>query len=510
MTIEENYEAINTIPVANLVEKIITTDENGGLTVLSWTEACFIKDSRETGMKSIEMYFALRYFTETQIELWNKVVYLTKLEQFYEYRCGKWTQMDDALFKSEISIKCIQYFSESTSGLIDKIYKYMKSFFPIENFIPMTEIIGFADCGLFRADLMRHRFVPIDLSPNHQLTSVIPHSIREIIESIDGFQDFDTTMINLMTSSLETMIEPFLRFTHVLRTLYAYFADLIDSEHEQRFLIMQSNRGAAGKGTITKIIQNILGVENCGILSEGVMQSAFWGMAIQHKRYYTVNETNENFFQNFGEKVKSLTGGDAIDLQIKNGGFFLYQPIGMLSISTNPTPKTLPKEEAIFRRMILARLKNQTPHLREDYENILQSIKDEMPYIIVQLLQLIPHKKRLYDEYDTQVNVREEYEKEQDEEWEFFDLYLKYDTNATRFNFTLYNLFSKFLEVNKIEKDISIRSFNKMLKSYIRNKHWNCDTRPKTLDRVRGINFLRINFDEEAINSLIERWSSIQ
>lgn len=121
--------------------------------------------------------------------------------------------------------------------------------------------------------------------------------------------------------------------------------------HKCNFLLYGS--GANGKSTFLKVLRAFLGEKNVSSVS---MQS------IEEHRFalYSMLDKHANVHADLGDtelettsRFKQITGGDAVDVEIKGGAYFSAQLHAKMFFSANHVPPVPDHDPAFFRRWVL-------------------------------------------------------------------------------------------------------------------------------------------------------------
>ena len=168
--------------------------------------------------------------------------------------------------------------------------------------------------------------------------------------------------------------------TYVRRTVGYTLTGLVD-EHALFFL---HGTGANGKTTFLNVVQALMGdygrTAAPGLLIRRTGEEHPTGLAdLYGARFVSSVETGEG--QRLDEeKIKWITGGDAIKARRMREDFFEFQPSHKLYLASNHKPIVRGTDEGIWRRLHLAPFMVQFPPERQD-PDLTRKLLDELPGI---------------------------------------------------------------------------------------------------------------------------------
>jgi P4 family phage/plasmid primase-like protien len=151
---------------------------------------------------------------------------------------------------------------------------------------------------------------------------------------------------------------------------------------------MMYGAGDTGKTTIRNVIDEILGLENVCASSMCDLERRFGLSAVFNKRLVGSAEMNAT---NGGEMniFKSLTGSDALPLEMKNKGTFSYHFKGMIWFCCNHLPEVSSKhQEELYNRLILFPCTNVIPDNQKD-KRLKDKLLAERTGIIIKALKAL-------------------------------------------------------------------------------------------------------------------------
>lgn len=151
---------------------------------------------------------------------------------------------------------------------------------------------------------------------------------------------------------------------------------------------MMVGDGDTGKSTIRNVVDSILGLNNVCASSMCDLERRFGLSAVFNKRLVGSSEMNAT---NGGEMniFKSLTGSDALPLEMKNKGCFSYHFRGMLWFCCNHLPEVSSKhQEELYNRLIIFPCTNIIPKDKQD-KMLEEKLFAERTGIIIKALKAL-------------------------------------------------------------------------------------------------------------------------
>lgn len=153
-------------------------------------------------------------------------------------------------------------------------------------------------------------------------------------------------------------IAPSAEYLQYLQTLLGYL--LIGSNREQHAYFMLG-KGGNGKGTLTRIVEKVMGDAYCEMLSPAFVKNASKSsgngptpaiMKLRHARaiFCTESERKRGVDELF---FKQLTGNDALSGRHLYGEQVTFQPRGKLILTTNTMPDWAHEDDALWRRVVV-------------------------------------------------------------------------------------------------------------------------------------------------------------
>lgn len=154
-----------------------------------------------------------------------------------------------------------------------------------------------------------------------------------------------------------TDIQPDTESSYKTMKMLAY--SLIPDWSQQKWFILLGKEGGNGKSVLLRVIRELLGKKNCSAVPIQDLQSTFKGARLYMKLANIASDVQERRMKHF-DVVKSLTGGDPVEIEMKYKDSFDYINVATLMFSMNDMPKLDEiLDGATKRRMIISEF-NQT------------------------------------------------------------------------------------------------------------------------------------------------------
>lgn len=290
--------------------------------------------------------------------------------------------------------------------------------------------------------------------------------------------------------------------------IYAYMSSLLQGYNVREWILMLvSQQGGVGKGTLKKIMIQLLGRQNVVEVSDKTLAKPSARDCMVGKRLYIMSETGDEI--EGLTTIKRISGGDYIDIDPKYKSPYDYLPFGQMLILTNNKIKFDPKEVAFWRRPLLVKMVDLPIWKPEIYEKNLEIMLSdgEIQGLLVKLIGYIDRQVEIKQKYHKTIDAQSLWEDSiQNTEYEFFDSCLKREMDSTVMcgdlvaNYKEWMLAYGIDEKPEHKKTMYVRKFNKMLAGWARNN--------RMFDVVKGTTnkgavWKNISFDSSSYFELI-------
>jgi DNA primase catalytic core len=132
-----------------------------------------------------------------------------------------------------------------------------------------------------------------------------------------------------------TDIQPGSEDSYKTMKMLAY--SLIPDWSQQKWFMLLGKEGGNGKSVLLRVIRDLLGDKNCSSVPIQDLQSTFKGARLYMKLANIASDVQERKMKHF-DIVKSLTGGDPIEIEMKYKDSFDYINVATLMFSMNQMP----------------------------------------------------------------------------------------------------------------------------------------------------------------------------
>lgn len=174
------------------------------------------------------------------------------------------------------------------------------------------------------------------------------------------------------------------------KTLKMLAYSLLPDWSQQKWFILLGKEGGNGKSVLLRVIRDLLGKDNCSAIPIQDLQSRFKGSRLYMKLANIASDVEERKMKHF-DVVKSLTGGDPIEIEMKYKDSFDYINVSTLMFSMNEIPKLDEiLDGATQRRMIVLEF-NQTFRGVDADKNMLTKLTtpEEKSGVFLQLCNML-------------------------------------------------------------------------------------------------------------------------
>jgi len=154
--------------------------------------------------------------------------------------------------------------------------------------------------------------------------------------------------------------------------------------------------GSDGKSTFLKIMQELIGSENCAAISFQDLEDQFQRSSLYNKMLNISTEVGAKAIES--PYFKAITSGDPISAAFKHKNNFTFSPFCKLAFAANRLPRVLDNSDGFFRRVLPVQFKRQFPDDDPTRDaDLFETLKDELSEIfawaVVGLLRLIKQKR---------------------------------------------------------------------------------------------------------------------
>jgi P4 family phage/plasmid primase-like protien len=182
---------------------------------------------------------------------------------------------------------------------------------------------------------------------NYFLTNPIPHRIGE---------SEDTPEIDKLLH--EWAVKDGIQDSSYVQSLYEYIAYALTDDLFLQRIIALTGGGSNGKGTFLKVIENIVGRDNCCSVDVRKLSTNNFAMASIFKKLVAfAGEVGYNDLSNTNV-LKKITGEDLIEYEFKGKNSFTDTSITTFFIATNSLPSTPDKSLGFYRRWAITDFPN--------------------------------------------------------------------------------------------------------------------------------------------------------
>lgn len=245
-------------------------------------------------------------------------------------------------------------------------------------------------------------------SPKVYSTIQIPADYKEI-ESCDGECPVFDSYIHTLCDNDEDAIDILLQCIGLsISNVYG---------HRTKKSLFLVGKGNTGKSQIKKLVETFIGAQNISTVDLKVLNSRFGKSAMYGKRLVGCNDMSYETIKEL-DIFKSMTGGDRISLEFKNGGFIDYTYKGFVWFNCNSLPTFGgDKGKWVYERMIPLVCKNEIPKEKQDkmlFEKMMKEKNAILKKVLFALKKLIKNNynielteemKKTLSEYETENNT---------------------------------------------------------------------------------------------------------
>lgn len=168
-------------------------------------------------------------------------------------------------------------------------------------------------------------------------------------------------------------------------------ATVRSNERWNQAAFFYSTKGNNGKGTLCRLIRNLVGMQNCCSISLDAMGREFMLSPLLKASAIVVDENDVGTYIEKSANLKAIVTGDSFTVNQKFRAPISYSFSGFMIQCLNDAPKFRDKTDSILRRLIFVPFDKcftgrERKYIKEDYlgrkdvlEYILKKVLDDMP-----------------------------------------------------------------------------------------------------------------------------------
>jgi P4 family phage/plasmid primase-like protien len=174
------------------------------------------------------------------------------------------------------------------------------------------------------------------------------------------------------------------------KTMKMLAYSLIPDWSQQKWFMLLGKEGGNGKSVLLRVIRDLLGDKNCSSVPIQDLQSTFKGARLYMKLANIASDVQERKMKHF-DIVKSLTGGDPIEIEMKYKDSFDYINVATLMFSMNMMPMLDEILDGATRRRMIVLEFNQIFRGVAADKNMLSKLTtpDEKSGVFLQLCNIL-------------------------------------------------------------------------------------------------------------------------
>jgi DNA primase catalytic core len=174
------------------------------------------------------------------------------------------------------------------------------------------------------------------------------------------------------------------------KTIKMLAYSLLPDWSQQKWFILLGKEGGNGKSVLLRVIRDLLGEKNCSAVPIQDLQSTFKGARLYMKLANIASDVQERKMKHF-DIVKSLTGGDPIEIEMKYKDSFDYINVATLMFSMNDIPKLDEILDGATRRRMIILEFNQIFRGESADKNMLKKLTtpEEKSGLFLQLCNML-------------------------------------------------------------------------------------------------------------------------
>lgn len=162
--------------------------------------------------------------------------------------------------------------------------------------------------------------------------------------------------------------------------------------------VILNGYGSNGKTTFCKILQKIIGKENCTATDIFTLTETNFGVAQLYKKLVCFIGETDGHRLDKTSILKRLVGEDEVPAQFKNKPNFTFKNYAKVIISTNTIPQTGDKSDGFYRRWLIVDFPNQFTEKKDVLSDIPEEEYEALANICLDKLKNLLISKRFTNE----------------------------------------------------------------------------------------------------------------
>lgn len=186
------------------------------------------------------------------------------------------------------------------------------------------------------------------------------------------------------TKWISSLIEIFLDDTDKIYTMQDFFGYCLYPKIIFPCALFQIGSGSNGKGTVQRVLEDMLGEQNVSHISLKRMEDKFGPIELKDKLLNACGETATEPLQ--VTQFKAIAAGDRMQAEVKYKQDVKFLPIAKHMISMNEFPGVPDKTDAFFRRLIVMEYKTKFSG-QDDDKDLPKKLHEELDGIFIWALE---------------------------------------------------------------------------------------------------------------------------
>ena len=236
-----------------------------------------------------------------------------------------------------------------------------------------------------------------------------------------------------------------------------------DTSFQKAMLIV--GQGGSGKSVKLRVLQSILGAENCSNVGLFDLGKRFMpGQLLGKLANICPDLPIKAMSDEANEALKLIVGEDMIFYETKGQNGFFFTPYCKMTFSTNMLPQVLDeRNNAVFRRLLILRMDNTPEH--PDI-NLFHKLERELPYYIKLIMEALHrvYKRGYILESENSKNEIEQMKRDSDTTADFLEMCCTKKTGARVDRGELFTRYEKHCE-DEGRQALSKNAFNKAIRA---------------------------------------------
>lgn len=291
----------------------------------------------------------------------RKFIADTLTKQLYEYE-GRYWKMSSVEFVEAIAADMLGIEAESARVANASRLVYLRSLLPEDRTLNDHHHLVCFENGMLDISEGEAGGTFSPHSPDYLATQMLPYKYDEDADCLLWKRIMEDYQLS---KSAQLQIQQYFGYCLTRETKYA------------KCLLLKGD-GSDGKSVILKILQAMIGEDNCSAVQMSRLEDPFERATLYGKMLNLSTEENKGVFGS--AFLKAIVTGDLVNASFKHKDFFQFRPYCKLAFASNFFPNVGDNSDGYFRRILPIKFTRQFADHEQD-KNLESKLLQELPGI---------------------------------------------------------------------------------------------------------------------------------